>query len=146
MKTSTQMEMYLQLSSCMIGPWMVSVKQQMVVSLSLMEYARKGKFYIENNGKIQFTYQEAEKKHNISRSAFRSAIDQLVNVGFIDIAQPGSGLHRDVTLYGISERWRQYGTKDFVEMKRPKRKQRYGFTTGNRLGKNTNKEKDNIGL
>lgn len=101
----------------------------------------KGKYYIENQGKIQFTYKEAQEKFGISSGAFRTAIERLVEVGLIDIAQTGSGLHRDVTLYGISERWKLYGTDEFVEMKRPKRKQQYGFTKGNTLGKNAGKRK-----
>lgn len=94
----------------------------------------KGKYYIENNGKIQFTYKEALENHGIIGESFRNAIDRLVEVGFIDITKSGSGLHKDVSLYALSDRWRVYGTDGFQEAKRPVRKQKYGFAKGNRLG------------
>lgn len=102
----------------------------------------KGKYYIENQNEIQFTYREAKEKYGISRSAFRDAIDQLVRVGLIDISKQGSGLHRDVTLYGISDRWRLYGTPEFVVKKRPERKLHYGFTKENKYGRNTGKKEN----
>jgi len=101
----------------------------------------KGKYFIENNGEIQFTYKEAEQKYGVSPGAFRTAIGQLVGAGLIDITQPGSGLHKDVSLYGISERWKLYGTDDFVVSTRVKRRQSYGFTRGNRLGRNAGERK-----
>ena len=102
----------------------------------------KGKYFIENQNQIQFTYREAKEKYGISRSAFRSAIDELVRVGLIDIAKPGSGLQRDVTLYGISERWKLYGTPEFVVKERKKRTLQYGFSKGNTYGKNSGKKKN----
>lgn len=87
----------------------------------------KKDFYIANNGEIQFTYKEAIEKWHILRASFARAIDQLVELGFIDIAKTGSGLHRDVSLYGISDRWENYGTDEFVSVKRKKRRQHYGF-------------------
>lgn len=86
-------------------------------------------FRIANNGEIQFTYQEAEAR-GITRPRFARAIDLLVLLGLIDIAKTGTGLHRDVTLYAISDRWEKYGTDEFVVVKRPKRKQHYGFQKG----------------
>ena len=96
----------------------------------------KGKYYIENNGEIQFTYQEAEQKHSIGTGAFRTAIDRLIEVGLIDIARIGSSIFRDKTLYGISERWKLYGTDEFIEAKRPRTRQLQGFSKGNKLGAN----------
>jgi hypothetical protein len=37
------------------------------------------------------------------------------------------GLHKDVTLYAISDRWEKYGTDEFIVKKRPKQKQQFGF-------------------
>lgn len=90
----------------------------------------KRDFRIANNGEIQFTYQEAEDKWDITRPRFARAIDQLVGLGFIDITQHGSGLHRDKSLYAISDRWELYGTDKFATMSRPKRKLHYGFQKG----------------
>lgn len=91
----------------------------------------KTDFRIVNNGEIQFTYQEAEER-GVTRPRFARAIDQLVELGFIDIARAGSGLHKDATQYGISDRWKEYGTDEFVAMKRPKRKLHYGFQKGHK--------------
>lgn len=82
---------------------------------------------ITNNGEIQFTYAEAEVKYGISAGKFTRAIDELIRVGLIEIAKTGMGLHKDVTLYAISDRWEMFGTAEFVVMKRPKRKQQFGF-------------------
>ncbi len=59
---------------------------------------------IRNNGEIEFTYKEAHKKHGISAGAFRDAIDELREKGFIDIAATGMGLHKVTTLYSIGDR------------------------------------------
>lgn len=92
-----------------------------------------------NNGELQFTYKEAWEDWGISNNRFTRAIDQLVEVGLIDIAHSGFGLHKDVTLYVISDRWEKYGTDEFVHAKRPKRLG-LGFRQGNRHGKNSKKK------
>ena len=86
---------------------------------------------ITNNGKIQFTYDEAEK-YGISRGTFVIVIDKLIEVGLIDISKQGSGLHKDVSLYAISDRWEKYGTPEFEKQARKKRKTQYGFAKGNK--------------
>ncbi len=102
---------------------------------------RKYGWFIANNGEIQFTYIEAEEKWGISSGKFKRAIEQLVVVGLIDIAKSGFGLHRDLSLYAISDRWEKYGTDEFVQMERPKRKQKIGFRKGNKHGKNCKPKK-----
>lgn len=72
---------------------------------------------ISNNDRIVFTYREAKEKYGINYSSFSKSISELVQNGFIDVARPGIGLARIVTLYAISERWRDYGTEKFVEKK-----------------------------
>jgi len=95
-----------------------------------------------NNGEIVFTYDEALKKYGITAPRFKRAIDELIAKGLIDIAATGQGTFRVVTLYAISERWRAYGTPDFVEAKRPKRSAGYpGFRIGNKLHERRPKEK-----
>jgi hypothetical protein len=98
----------------------------------------KRRYVLVNQNQIQFTYREAVEKYRICRGAFRKAIDQLVAVGLIDVAQSGCGLHREVTLYGLSERWRLYGTPEFIAKTRPKRQQHYGFAKGNTYGRKKN--------
>ena len=97
----------------------------------------KGKYYIQNQGEIQFTYREAQEKYGISRGAFRDAIDLNIAVGLIDIAYTGMGVCKDVSLYAISERWQLYGTDDFVEIERLRKKHGFGFKKGNKHGKNS---------
>lgn len=92
---------------------------------------RKKDYVITNNGEIIFTYSEAEKKFGIPRSTFKRAIDQLVNVGFIDIAYQGGGMLQDSSKYAISERWREYGKEEFKKKSRPKDTRKLGFTKNN---------------
>jgi hypothetical protein len=67
---------------------------------------------IVNNGRIEFTYGEAEKM-GISRPRFERAITELVEKGLIDITHAGGGCYGNKSLYAISNRWRKFGTKDF---------------------------------
>lgn len=103
---------------------------------------REKEWRITNNGEIQFTYLEAEKKGGISVGKFTRAIDDLLRVGLIDITKTGLGLHKDESLYAISDRWEKFGTDEFVVMERPKRKQQLGFTKGNSYGKNSGKKQN----
>jgi DNA-binding PadR family transcriptional regulator len=88
---------------------------------------------IMNNGEIEFTYKEAEKQYGIARGRFLRAIDELIEKGFIDVAEPGGGIHKLKTLYAISERWRDYDTPLFRKMHRPERRFKCGFHKGNKL-------------
>ena len=81
---------------------------------------KKKEWICTNNGNIYFTYKEAKEKYNISHPAFSRAIEELVSKGFIDIARQGIGIAKIATLYSISDRWKKYGKKDFVEIKRQK--------------------------
>lgn len=93
-----------------------------------------------NNGEITFSYKEALERHGLGASRFRNALDELVRVGFIDVAHSGYGLHKDQTLYAISRRWQRYGTPEFLWSERPKRTQRMGFKKGNQHGKKAGTE------
>ena len=89
-----------------------------------------------NNGEITFSYKEALERHGLTASRFRNALDELVRLGFIDIAHSGYGLHKDQTLYAISRRWQRYGTPEFQSSERPRQTPKLGFTKGNRHGRN----------
>ena len=58
---------------------------------------------IANNGEITYTYLEAQNNHWIPKSNFLRARDQLIKVGFIEIAEDG-GCHH-TTKYSISNNW-----------------------------------------
>jgi len=94
---------------------------------------RKGKqkWSIINNGKIVFSYAEAENKYGLTRPRFARAINDLIEKGFIDIAHHGGGMMGDCTLYAISERWRYYGTDQFISQSRPKDTRGLGFNKKN---------------
>ena len=81
---------------------------------------RKSERDILNNGELEYTYSEAEKK-DISRTSFMRALDELIGKGFIDVAHSGSGgMKGDKSKYSISERWREWGTDSFIKKARPK--------------------------
>jgi len=102
---------------------------------------------ILNNGQIEYCYSEAEKR-GIPRTTFMRALTELINRGFIDVEHSGSGgIKGDKSLYGISERWRAYGTEGFIEAARPKdTRGGRGFKPGNREWMKTRRLKSlNIG-
>ena len=93
---------------------------------------RSNDWIIENNGEIVFTYAEAEKQ-GIGRREFRNAIDQLVDKGFLDITHQGSGGHKgDTSKYALSERWKDYGTKEFQPTRTPRKKDKNKWRGWNR--------------
>jgi hypothetical protein len=96
---------------------------------------------ILNNGEIEFTYLEAKDRYGFTFPRFSRAIGELVEKGFLDIAEPGGGVHKLKTLYGISERWKDYGTTNFKKVERPKRSIAIGFRRGNKLWQQAQKKK-----
>ena len=85
---------------------------------------------IVNNGEIIFPYREAEAKLQITQSTFRKAIDHLVEYGFLDIAKSGSFNpygKNEPSLYAVSERWKKFGTPDFVRGIREKSGVHHGY-------------------
>ncbi len=75
---------------------------------------------IVNNGEIIFPYREA-KERGIDERAFRNALDELIEKGFLDIARQGKGGRSgESTLYFMATRWRHYGTDRFQPTKNPR--------------------------
>ena len=112
-------------ASCQV--YLIFLSKCRVEKVQTRPMSREKEWQVTNNGEIQFTYIEAESYYGISAGKFTRAIDENIRVGLIDIAKTGLGLHKDVTLYAISDRWEKFGTDEFVVMKRPKRKQQFGF-------------------
>ena len=85
---------------------------------------RQSGHIILNNGELVYTYAEAEHKApSISRKAFMTALDSLISRGLIDVHHSGAGGKKgDKSLYGISERWHDFGTDKFISASRPKDK------------------------
>ncbi|GAJ04672.1 unnamed protein product, partial [marine sediment metagenome] len=67
----------------------------------------------ENEHSIIFTIKEAKKIMAIG--TFYKARNLLVEVGFIDVIRRG-GLEKQPTIYGLSDRWKKFGTKDFIRV------------------------------
>ena len=91
-------------------------------------------YTITNNGQLEFSYREANRKFGVTPPRFRRVIDDLLDHGFIDITGTGMGVHKVLTTYAISERWRSWGGPNFVEKERPKPSiSNPGFKKGNKL-------------
>jgi hypothetical protein len=88
---------------------------------------RKWGYIVVNNGELRFTFKEGKEKFGIPNKQFGRTIDRLIESGFLDIAQRGDGMHRQPTLYAVSERWRLFGTTEFKPATRAKRNLHYGF-------------------
>ena len=70
---------------------------------------------VANNGEITYTFVEACNSHRIPKSTFLRARDQLIKVGFIEIAEDG-GCHH-TTKYAISNNWQNYPEQTFERSK-----------------------------
>ena len=82
----------------------------------------RDQWIIENNGELVYPYATAEHKR-INRREFRAALNDLINRGFLDIAEYGSGgVKGSVSKYRLDERWQRYGKPDFQPAKNPMRK------------------------
>ena len=77
----------------------------------------------------------------MARSTFRSCIDQLVEVGFINIAHAGGGLMKDCSKYEITDRWEKYGKGKFINKSCQKDTRGLGFTKKNWENKTGRKRK-----
>jgi hypothetical protein len=79
----------------------------------------KKKWKITNNGEIIFPFSEA-RKLGYSNKQFDDALRELVEHGFIDIAEPGGYYDGHPSKYAISERWRDFGKPGFEIITKPK--------------------------
>ena len=81
-----------------------------------------------NNGKLIFTYTQAEEM-GYSRASFQRALTQLTERGFIDVTFTGAGLYRSASTYALSDRWKHWGTDAFRHRQRNPngRNKHYGF-------------------
>lgn len=62
---------------------------------------------------ITFTYEEAKKIMTLR--TFRADYRKLIELGFIDLIKCG-GFYKEKHIFGLSNRWRKYGTKDFIKV------------------------------
>ena len=73
----------------------------------------KYRFYGDNKYHIILPYREA--KNIMSINTFIKCRNSLIENGFIDIIKRG-GLEKQSMIYGLSDRWKKYGTKDFIKV------------------------------
>jgi hypothetical protein len=73
----------------------------------------KLRWYGDNTRNIIFTYLEAKKIMSIA--TFINDRKLLIEKGFIDVIKRG-GLEKQPMIYGLSNRWKKYGTKDFIKV------------------------------
>ena len=83
-----------------------------------------------NKDEIVFTYAEGDEL-GFPTSTFDRYQKALMDVGFIDIAETGGGLFRSANIYSISDRWKKYGTSEYVPPSKPPRA-KAGFKKGHR--------------
>ncbi len=72
-----------------------------------------------------FPYAEAAALGIAGKTQFWKNIIRLVEVGFLDVAHQGGWYSKhertkDFSAYQCSERWRKYGTPEFVKVEKPK--------------------------
>jgi len=73
----------------------------------------KLRWYGDNTRNIILTYIEAHKIMSIN--TFINDRKLLIERGFIDLIKRG-GLEKQCMIYGLSNRWKKYGTKDFIKV------------------------------
>jgi hypothetical protein len=71
------------------------------------------KMIITNNGEIVFTYAEARESGIKSSRTFWKVCRELVEKGFIDLAEYPNWLEKEPAKWAISTRWKWYGTERF---------------------------------
>lgn len=81
-----------------------------------------GSYQFVNDKELVFTYEDALNKHGYPASKFTRAIDELFKYGFISIEKYGGHAKGNWTLYGLSDRWKKYGTEDFIVKERSRLK------------------------
>ena len=99
----------------------------------------KRRFYGDNRRNIIFTYREAIKIMSIN--TFIKSRNKLIERGFIDVIKRG-GLEKRPMIYGLSNRWKKYGTKDFVKIETKdilSKIYETGFKKDNRFGRQSKK-------
>jgi len=73
----------------------------------------KLRFHGDNRKHIIFTYREGIEILN--NRTFIKCRSKLIENGLIDIIKRG-GFYHQPNIYGLSDRWKKFGTKDFVKI------------------------------
>ena len=73
----------------------------------------KLRYHGDNRYNIIFPYREAIKIMNVR--TFIKCRNKLIENGLIDVVKRG-GFYNQPAIYGLSDRWKQFGTKDFKKV------------------------------
>jgi len=65
-----------------------------------------------------FTYAEARDLGICNSSRFFTILKQLVAIGFLDPEHQGGAYGKDPSSYAFSERWKKYGTSEFIAIEK----------------------------
>lgn len=99
----------------------------------------KFRFHGDNRRRIILTKEKAIRI--MAYKTFKESRNKLIERGFIDPIKRG-GLERQSAIYGLSDRWKKYGTKDFIKVDIKKilpKICKKGFKKGNKLGRQSKK-------
>ena len=80
---------------------------------------KHGNFSPVNKDRMMYTRKEATSRGYTER-VFAHGINRLIEVGFLGLIEQGGGMEGHALIYALSQRWRKYGTPDFVRAERPK--------------------------
>jgi hypothetical protein len=78
----------------------------------------RNKLPVWDNAGLVFTYAEAKALGICSTTRFFTILKQLVELGFLDVEHQGGAYGKDYSRYAFSERWKKYGTPEFIEVKK----------------------------
>jgi len=73
----------------------------------------KLRFHGDNRKHIILTKEEAIKI--MAYNTFKESRKLLIEKGFFDVIKRG-GLEKQPAIYGLSDRWKKYGTKEFIKI------------------------------
>ena len=71
------------------------------------------RFYAMNNGELVLSYKSIHKQFGYSTATISKAIDQLVEHGFLEIAELGCGIKRQSHKIALIRNWQDYETENF---------------------------------
>jgi hypothetical protein len=71
------------------------------------------RYLAKNNGKLVLSYASIHSQFGYSTATISNAINQLVNYGFIEIAELGCGVKRQSHKIALIRNWQDYGKDEF---------------------------------
>lgn len=110
-----------------VNPWSVSppyaqIEEKLIRSKGFGELIIQHKWlFVEFRSRYKggnprgIIFLENEAKKVMGVRTFRMGCRELIKLGFIDLVRRG-GFYKQPHIYGLSNRWKKYGTKGFIEV------------------------------